>query len=199
MRKRILAGLAAALLVCLAAAGCFLPASAPASTPAPTACLNLIEGEETLPEVAEDGEPSPSPEEALAPSPTEEQDAPKEAETPSPLEEHGVYTSRDDVALFLHMYGRLPDNFITKKEAQALGWSGGGLDAYAYGKCIGGTFFGNYEGLLPSKAGRSYYECDIGTLHKDSRGAKRIVFSNDGLIYYTEDHYNSFTLLYGED
>lgn len=116
----------------------------------------------------------------------------------APLPENGSYTTRDDVALYLHTYGRLPDNFISKKDAQALGWSGGSLEPYAPGMCIGGSHFGNYEGLLPDAEGRSYTECDIDTLGADSRGAKRIVFSNDGLIYYTEDHYKSFTLLYGE-
>lgn len=115
------------------------------------------------------------------------------------IDENGSYTSRDDVALYIHTYGRLPQNFITKKEAQALGWSGGSLEPYAPGKCIGGSHFGNYEGLLPEKEGRSYTECDIDTLGQKSRGAKRIVFSNDGLIYYTDDHYESFTLLYGEE
>ena len=115
------------------------------------------------------------------------------------IDENGSYTSRDEVALYIHTYGHLPQNFITKKEAQALGWSGGSLETYAPGKCIGGSYFGNYEGLLPEKDGRSYTECDIDTLGKDSRGAKRIVFSNDGLIYYTDDHYESFTLLYGEE
>ena len=67
------------------------------------------------------------------------------------------------------------------------------------GKCIGGSRFGNYEDLLPEADGRTYTECDIDTLGADSRGAKRIVFSNDGLIYYTEDHYKSFELLYGEE
>ena len=108
------------------------------------------------------------------------------------IEEFGEYTSKDDVCLYLHVYGRLPKNFITKAEAQKLGWSGGGLDDYAYGKCIGGDRFGNYEGLLPKKENRIYYECDIDTLHADSRGSKRIIFSNDGLIFYTEDHYESF-------
>ena len=70
---------------------------------------------------------------------------------------------------------------------------------YAPGKCIGGSRFGNYEGLLPEADGRTYTECDIDTLGADSRGAKRIVFSNDGLIYYTEDHYETFELLYGEE
>lgn len=115
------------------------------------------------------------------------------------IDEDGSYTSKEDVALYIHTYGHLPGNFITKKEAQALGWSGGSLEPYAPGKCIGGSHFGNYEGLLPEAEGRSYTECDIDTLGADSRGGKRIVFSNDGLIYYTGDHYESFELLYGEE
>ena len=103
------------------------------------------------------------------------------------------------MALYIHIYGKLPQNYITKKEAEKLGWSGGSLEPYAPGKCIGGMKFGNYEGLLPEAPGRTYTECDIGTLGKSKRGAKRIVFSNDGLIYYTDDHYESFTLLYGEE
>ena len=114
------------------------------------------------------------------------------------LAEDGVYTSKEDVALYIHLYGCLPSNFITKKEAEALGWKGGSLEPFAPGMCIGGNRFGNYEGLLPAKKGRSYTECDIDTLGADKRGAKRIVFSNDGLIYYTEDHYESFELLYGD-
>jgi guanyl-specific ribonuclease Sa len=115
------------------------------------------------------------------------------------ITEDGVYTSKEDVAYYIYLYDHLPDNFITKKEAQALGWSGGSLEPYAPGKCIGGSYFGNYEGILPEEEGRSYTECDIDTLGASSRGAKRIVFSNDGLIYYTEDHYQSFELLYGEE
>ena len=113
--------------------------------------------------------------------------------------EDGTYDSKDDVALYIETYGHLLSNYITKKEAQALGWEGGSLEPYAPGKCIGGTHFGNYEGLLPEADGREYTECDINTLGKDSRGAERIVFSNDGLIYYTGDHYQSFELLYGEE
>ena len=115
------------------------------------------------------------------------------------LPEDGAYTSKEDVALYIHTYGRLPDNFITKKEAQNLGWPGGDLEPYAPGMCIGGNRFGNYEGLLPEAKGRTYTECDIDTLGARSRGAKRIVFSNDGLVYYTEDHYESFELLYGDE
>ena len=115
------------------------------------------------------------------------------------LDPAGRYTTKDDVALYLHQYGKLPENFITKSEAQKLGWNGGSLEPYAPGKCIGGDRFGNYEGLLPDASGRTYTECDIDTLGASSRGAKRIVFSSDGLIYYTDDHYESFTLLYGEE
>jgi hypothetical protein len=115
------------------------------------------------------------------------------------IDEDGTYTTKEDVALYIYTYGHLPDNFITKKEAEKLGWSGGSLEPYAPGKCIGGSRFGNYEGILPEKDGRTYTECDIDTLGADKRGAKRIVFSNDGLIYYTEDHYTTFELLYGDE
>lgn len=125
-------------------------------------------------------------------------DSDPEADTSPTLPEDGSYTSKEDVALYIHLYGHLPPNFITKKEAEKLGWKGGSLEPYAPGMCIGGSYFGNYEELLPVKEGRSYSECDIDTLGADKRGSKRIVFSNDGLIYYTEDHYASFELLYGE-
>ena len=128
--------------------------------------------------------------------PTSEPETQPEAN--ATIDEAGVYTSKADVSLYLNTYGHLPDNFITKSDARALGWSGGGLDDYADGKCIGGDRFGNNEDLLPEARGRQYYECDIDTLHRDSRGAKRIVFSDDGLIYYTDDHYESFELLYGQ-
>lgn len=120
-------------------------------------------------------------------------------QTGSEIQEDGTYTSKEEVAAYIHIYGHLPDNYISKKEAQELGWEGGSLEPYAPGKSIGGSYFGNYEGLLPEADGRTYTECDIDTQGKDSRGANRIVFSNDGLIYYTEDHYNSFELLYGEE
>ena len=115
------------------------------------------------------------------------------------LDEDGTYNSAEDVSLYLHLYEHLPDNYITKNEARDLGWTGGSVERYAPGCAIGGDRFGNREGLLPDEKGRSYYECDIDTIGQDSRGAKRIIFSNDGLIYYTEDHYESFTLLYGEE
>ena len=146
---------------------------------------------ETEEEPAESEEPEAAQEPAEAESPEEAPEMPA-------LAEDGTYTGKDDVALYLYTYGHLPDNFITKKEPQNLGWSGGSLEPYAPGKCIGGSRFGNYEGILPDAPGRTWTECDIDTLGAEKRGAKRIVFSNDGLIYYTEDHYETFTLLYGD-
>lgn len=121
------------------------------------------------------------------------------AESDELPDEDGWYYSAEDVSLYLYLYGCLPDNFITKNEARELGWEGGSVEAYASGYAIGGDKFGNREGVLPKADGRQYYECDIDTDGADSRGAKRIVYSNDGLIYYTDDHYESFSLLYGEE
>lgn len=116
------------------------------------------------------------------------------------VEESGTYTSKEEVAAYINQFGHLPENFITKKEAKKLGWVSreGNLGEVAPGKSIGGDYFGNYEGSLPEKDGRKYYECDIDA-DGGYRGAKRIIFSSDGLIYYTEDHYETFELLYGEE
>ena len=115
------------------------------------------------------------------------------------VDEDGWYDAKEDVALYIHLYGHLPDNYVTKSEAEDAGWSGGNVERYTgEGTAIGGDRFGNREGLLPKEQGRTYTECDIDTPGENSRGAKRIVFSNDGLIYYTEDHYETFELLYGE-
>ena len=128
-----------------------------------------------------------------------EADVTEDAQDPEgALDVEGSYSSAEDVALYIHTYGCLPDNFVTKDEARDAGWNGGGLERYLPGKCIGGDRFGNREGLLPDAKGRVWTECDIDTLGASSRGAKRIVFSNDGLIYYSDDHYDSFQLLYGE-
>ena len=153
--------------------------------------------------ITSDDQTTSSPESTEPPEsltvPEEDVTTPEETDPQIHIDEHGTYTSKDDVALYIHTYGRLPDNFITKKQAQALGWDGGSLEPYAPGKCIGGSRFGNYEGILPEKQGRYYTECDVDTLGANKRGVKRIVFSNDGLIYYSDDHYETFELLYGED
>lgn len=115
------------------------------------------------------------------------------------IAEDGSYTSKDEVALYIHTYGHLPENYITKDEAYDLGWkSEGTLDEVAPGMSIGGDYYANYEGVLPDEPGREYHECDI-DYESGNRNGKRIVYSNDGNIYYTEDHYNSFEHLYGDD
>ena len=121
------------------------------------------------------------------------------AQDPAALAEDGWYYSAEDVSLYLRLYGELPSNFITKEEATAMGWSGGSPDVDFPGYAIGGDVFGNYEGLLPKAPGRIYRECDIDTLGREYRGAKRLVYSNDGLIFFTEDHYDSFISLYPEE
>lgn len=140
--------------------------------------------------------------------PTEEGTAPADAKTTNPAAattdvvtqptappQHAVlptegerYYDLENVVLYLDTYGELPPNYITKKEAQALGWSGGSLERFQSGAAIGGDRFGNYEKLLPKG---SYTECDIDTKGKD-RGAKRLVFSSDGRYYYTANHYKTF-------
>ena len=115
------------------------------------------------------------------------------------IDEQGKYSSKDEVALYIHTYNKLPSNYVTKNDAKKMGWvaSKGNLLKVCEGCSIGGDKFTNREGNLPSKQGRQYYECDI-DYKGGTRNAKRIIYSNDGLIYYTEDHYNTFELLYGE-
>lgn len=115
------------------------------------------------------------------------------------VSEEGSYSQKEEVALYLHLFGHLPDNYITKREAKELGWDSslGNLWEVAPGKSIGGDHFGNYEGLLPEEDDRDYFECDI-DYEGGRRNAKRMIYSDDGLIFYTEDHYASFEQLYGE-
>ena len=105
----------------------------------------------------------------------------------------GEYNSKEDVAAYIRQFkGALPRNFITKGAARALGWQGGPLEPYAPGKSIGGDRFGNYEQRLPRLKGGLYKECDIDTKGRP-RGAKRLVFTQEGKrIYYTDDHYRTF-------
>ena len=115
----------------------------------------------------------------------------------SGVAEDGTYTSKDEVALYIHTYGHLPSNFISKTKAKDAGWlsSEGNLDEVCPGKSIGGSTFYNDDGLLPDADGRTWKECDI-DYTGGFRGSERIVFSNDGLIYYTNDHYQTFEQLY---
>lgn len=119
------------------------------------------------------------------------------AEAESYVEEGGSYSAPEEVAAYLHLYGKLPENFITKRDAGDLGWESnkGNLWEVTDEMSIGGDAFGNREGRLPDKEGRKWFECDV-RYEGGYRGAERLVYSNDGLIYYTEDHYESFVQLY---
>ena len=113
------------------------------------------------------------------------------------VEEDKYYSSKDEVAAYIHQFNHLPDNYITKTKAKKLGWEQqeGNLWDVLPGMSIGGGPFNNYDGKLPEEAGREYKECDI-DYNGGARGGKRIVYSNDGLIFYTGDHYETFERLY---
>ena len=212
MKKRFIGWAALVLAVALLAA-CGAPpldqsaggSAPPAQTSAPV---------QPPPPESQPPAPSPGTEEKAPESPPpapepDETEAPLEEPKPEPEEapgepgltvtEDGWYNTKDEVALYIHLYNRLPENYVTKNQAEQKGWQGGSVEKYTgEGTAIGGNRFGNYEGLLPKAKGRSYTECDINTVGKKSRGAERIIFSNDGLVYYTNDHYKSFEQLYGE-
>ena len=143
---------------------------------------------ETEAQQTQDGE---TPQETNAPQDTDE---PVEDELNDRLPVYGeYYYDLTNVVLYLETYGELPANYITKSEARKLGWEGGSVENYREGAAIGGDYFGNREGLLPEAEGRSYTECDIDTNGYGSRGSRRLVFSDDGLYFYTSDHYEHFS------
>lgn len=136
--------------------------------------------------------------ESINESPTDKEQSPSKTDTTKVKVKKGQsYTSKDEVAAYIHEFKELPPNYITKKEAQKSGWdsSKGNLWEVTDKKSIGGDVFGNYESLLPEAEGRIYYECDI-NYNGGYRGAERLIYSNDGLIYYTNDHYKTFQRLY---
>lgn len=204
MNRKLKALLALLLLVAMLFTGCaevideILEELPEATTQQETVRLETIAPETTLPPETT-APPTETTEAATVPPSEEETEAPTE-EAVLTVVESGEYTSKEEVAAYIHAFGHLPGNYITKAEAEALGWvsSKGNLGKVAPGKSIGGSRFGNYEGLLPTAKGRKYTECDI-DFDGTYRNEKRIVFSNDGLIYYTGDHYETFELLYGEE
>ena len=153
----------------------------------------VVEEQTEQPNQSEQPGLSEQPEQPIEPEQPEQSEEPEE-----PLiDENETYTDPYQVAEYIHTYNQLPSNYLTKKEASNLGWESdkGNLWDVTDEMSIGGDKFGNREGLLPKSDGRQYYECDV-NYEGGYRGAERIVFSNDGLIFYTDDHYNSFTQLY---
>ena len=132
--------------------------------------------------------------EDISPAPQEDVSESPKPDVTANLPIYGsYYYDLTNVVLYLELYDELPSNYITKSEARGLGWEGGSVEKYRESAAIGGDIFGNREGLLPDADGRSYTECDIDTDGYDSRGSRRLVFSNDGLYFYTSDHYESFS------
>lgn len=130
----------------------------------------------------------------------EAEEEPAKPEEKTKVEYDLPLTDPQQIVNYLHQYGELPENFITKDEAKDLGWDNryNYVGEVAPGKSIGGDRFGNYERILPSKKGRTWYECDVNYRGK-KRGAERLLYSSDGLYFYTNDHYNTFTQLYPEE
>lgn len=198
MKKRILALLLALTLLVLG--GCTVRDMVQVVGVSTTTLQELADAalsdETEAPESGDQFVTAESPAETPAEAPQDEAaPADEVSETTDTVGEHTYYYDVDHVVLYLDTYGHLPENYITKDEARALGWEGGSVEVYQEGAAIGGDRFGNREGLLPDARGRQYYECDVNFLG-GYRGGERIVFSSDGLIYYTGDHYNTFTLLY---
>lgn len=132
---------------------------------------------------------------ALTDSPTSAPTAtPVRTEKPTAAPKQTAITAPQDIADYIFAHGTLPDNFLTKNEARQLGWdsSKNYVSDVAPGYSIGGDKFGNYEGLLPDASGRKWYEADA-NYTVGPRGAERILYSSDGLVYYTNDHYQTFT------
>mgnify|MGYP000978519696 CR=1 FL=1 len=132
---------------------------------------------------------------ALTDSPTSTPTAtPVRTEKPTAAPKQTAITAPQDIADYIFAHGTLPDNFLTKSEARQLGWdsSQNYVSDVAPGYSIGGDRFGNYEGLLPDASGRKWYEADA-NYTAGPRGAERILYSSDGLVYYTNDHYQTFT------
>lgn len=104
------------------------------------------------------------------------------------VNENGNYNTKEEVAAYIHLYNKLPSNYNSNSSYVKKNYNA--QDKLSYG----GATFQNREGLLPKAAGRTFIECDIGYTG-GSRNALRIVYSSDGLIFYTSDHYASFSIM----
>ncbi|CCV28365.1 putative ribonuclease [Yersinia enterocolitica (type O:9) str. YE212/02] len=102
-------------------------------------------------------------------------------------------TQHQQVVKYLQSHHRLPDFYITKQQAREKGWNPkeGNLCKVLPGKAIGGDRFSNRERQLPKAKGRNWREADV-NYRCGHRGSDRLLYSNDGLIYLTQDHYKHF-------
>jgi len=117
------------------------------------------------------------------------------------ISETGKYTAKDSVAAYIYLFHKLPSNYVNKATGQTLyeNKTGNEFSKWNFnpwtslGVMIGGDIYNNNEGLLPS--GNSYRECDV-DYHDSSRGTKRLIYTLNGLVYYTANHYESFAKVY---
>ncbi|BAP32901.1 ribonuclease [Chryseobacterium sp. StRB126] len=100
-------------------------------------------------------------------------------------------TEEKTVISYVKQNHKLPYYYITKKEARSQGWnpSKGNLCDILPGKAIGGDKFGNREGRLPD--GNQYFEADV-NYQCGGRNADRIIYTKNGDVYLTKNHYKSF-------
>ncbi len=93
----------------------------------------------------------------------------------------------------LKQNGGLPGNYIDKGTAKRMGWNPlkGNLREKIPNAMIGGNVFANKNKRLPEMAGRIWYEADI-NYTGGFRNEHRILYSNDGIIFVTYDHYTTF-------
>jgi len=203
--KRLLALLLTLLLACTSLFGCGIIDQETAVQLAEQVLIAALEAQQEQQDQQAASAPTAAPNATAAPKVESATQAPTDEPDHSDDDDASVtcgewYDTPEEVAEYRYLYDELPPNFITKDEARDLGWdnSRGNLWDVAPGMSIGGDYFGNYEGQLPEEKGRRWTECDV-NYDGGYRGPERIVFSNDGLIYYTADHYEHFTLLYGEE
>ena len=194
--KRRIMIVAALVALCMLMGGCSKFALQPKVSEAPAASTDTAtkpDEKVELPELSLTRTPGKSPDENKEKEEPrkEEKEKTATANRQDEITEDGIYHDLESVVLYYDKFGKLPSNFITKKEAKELGWEGGALDPYKKGASIGGDHFGNYEKQLPGGKGVKYIECDIDT-NGGKRGAKRLIISNDGKYYYTPDHYETF-------
>ena len=116
------------------------------------------------------------------------------------VEEDGEYNNYLDVVAYIYYFHKLPSNYLTKSQAKSLGWKGSGnvwVNDKLQGKNIGGDTFNNREQILPITNSNTYIEVDVNN-NGGSRGSNRIVYNRYTFdIYFTNDHYASFTFMIG--
>lgn len=122
--------------------------------------------------------------------------------------ENGIYTTRDSVAAYLCKFGVLPKNYVNKATGKILyeEETGNAFSKWNFnpwttiGVMIGGDTFNNYaddpnpDYYHPSLPEGSYREADV-DYYAENRGFKRLVYADECVIYWTADHYETFTLL----